>query len=164
MNVGKTITPRYTVTLKAPGFYMTPAAWHVRTSRYVRHADGKPTDANLASYVASFEASTGKGGVNAHLRPTTVEAAYITDQRTGTTVATYKADPLVDRSGGARRTLIVDALSLRGRLRPDLARDLIPKHARDVRVEHRYSDDRFHWVRLNGHTEATILKGWAKEG
>lgn len=85
-----TTTPTYTVTLRVPGFYFTPAAWRV-TSRTQIPADGRPTEANLARYVDSFEASTRLGGANAHLGATRVARAFITDQRTGHKVAEYTA-------------------------------------------------------------------------
>lgn len=55
-----------------------------------KHA-GRPTDANLAKYVAHFEASTAPGGCNEHLGRRVVWAAEVVDQLNGNAVrATYR--------------------------------------------------------------------------
>lgn len=73
------------MTVENPRHYYTPAAW---PSKHL----GRPTVANLARYVADFEASTLPGGVNAHLGPTRVVAARIlTNRGERREVATYAA-------------------------------------------------------------------------
>lgn len=52
--------------------------WLTRKTRY-SPAYGVPTDANLAAFVARYEASTRPGGCNVHLGPDVVLSAYITD-------------------------------------------------------------------------------------
>ncbi len=77
-------TPAYRVHLHVKGVHYTPAAWNSKHS-------GRPSDAALAAYVESFEASTRPGGVNAHLGPETVLSAKVIRQATGDVVATYAA-------------------------------------------------------------------------
>lgn len=78
------ITPTFRVELRVIGSHWTPAAWPTK------HA-GRPSDATLAAYVASLEASTRPGGVNAHLGETVVRTAKVVRQSTGDVVATYEA-------------------------------------------------------------------------
>jgi hypothetical protein len=87
--MGRSTTPRYVVEMSG-GF--TAAAWRVRQ-------DGRPTDANLARYVAGFEASTAPGGVNAHLGTTRVRSAKVRENSYGgEVVARYQA-PMFEAAG-----------------------------------------------------------------
>jgi hypothetical protein len=79
-----TRTPTYAVRLHVPGFAYTPMGWDCKRA-------GRPTEANLAAYVASFERSTQPGGVNAHLGAQKVKRAWITRQATGERVAEVQA-------------------------------------------------------------------------
>jgi hypothetical protein len=96
-------TSKYAVTLTAPGYAFTPSLWLVRR-------DGRPTDANLARYVASFEASTGPGGPNAHLGAQQMTSATVRvisavirlNQAGGSVVARYQAKP----AGGPLFTVV----------------------------------------------------------
>ena len=63
-------TPTYVVELTIPGTRNTPSAWNCKN-------DGRPTEANLANYVQTYERSTRPGGVNDHLGPETVTSARI---------------------------------------------------------------------------------------
>lgn len=81
--MGRTITPRYRVELRVPGFHFTPAGWDGK------HC-GRPSDASLRAYVLAFEASTQPGGINAHLGPTTIERARVVRQSDDTIVARYE--------------------------------------------------------------------------
>jgi hypothetical protein len=77
----------YAVDMTVPGYRYSPASWHCKRN-------GRPTAANLAAYVASFEASTMPGGVNAHLGATRVASARIRrNTYAGDTVATYAPAP-----------------------------------------------------------------------
>lgn len=58
-------------------------------------AHGKATEENLKAYVARFEASTRKDGVNAHLGVTVVAKAKIVDQRSGKVLVTYQGPSFV---------------------------------------------------------------------
>lgn len=72
----------------------TPAEWRTRARGQVP-AHGKPNAENLKAYIAKFEDSTKPGGVNAHLGVTVVFSAFIKDQRTGETLATYRGPSFV---------------------------------------------------------------------
>jgi hypothetical protein len=63
-------TTKYQVRLKVSGYGFPPMSWNCKR-------DGRPTAANLKKFVESFEASTRKGGANAHLGATTVSRAAI---------------------------------------------------------------------------------------
>ncbi len=67
----------------------TPAEWRTR-SRVNAPGYGKADPVNLAAYVARFEASTQKEGVNSHLGETVVMSAFIKDQRSGDILAVYR--------------------------------------------------------------------------
>jgi hypothetical protein len=94
--MGATRTPAWVVEIRTDGRGgYTPAPWNVR-SQPNRPGYGRPTDANLAAYVARFEASTRPGGVNAHLGAETVRRAWVRRNGawgTGETVARYEAAP-----------------------------------------------------------------------
>jgi len=64
----------------------TPAGWDSKRC-------GRPTDANLATYIEDFEASTLPGQCNEHLGRTTVHTAQIVRQATGERVALYAPSP-----------------------------------------------------------------------
>ena len=84
-------TPTYIVKIVDGKYSYTPSAWRV-TSRTQVAADGKPTAANLAKYVASVEASTQPGGCNAHLGATKIKwAAIYRNDGSMKTVAEYRA-------------------------------------------------------------------------
>ena len=62
--MGRTTTPKYAVHVRtSDGSHMTPIAWRVR-AQYGRPGDGMPTEANLAKWVAGYNASFEPGGVN----------------------------------------------------------------------------------------------------
>ena len=83
--MSRDVTSRYAVQVIVPGYRYSPACWNCRR-------DGRPTAANLARYVESFEASTRAGGCNAHLGETRVrEACVRVNEYAGTVVATYRA-------------------------------------------------------------------------
>jgi hypothetical protein len=80
-------SPTYVIEMTVPGYRYSPAPWNCRR-------DGRPTAANLAKHVASFEASTQPGQCNAHLGATRVASAKIRrNMLAGDTVATYTAKP-----------------------------------------------------------------------
>ena len=61
---------KYQVKIVVPGYFYPPASWNCRR-------DGRPTAANLAKFVESFEASTQPGQCNAHLGVTKVLSASV---------------------------------------------------------------------------------------
>jgi hypothetical protein len=82
--MGRVVTPKYAVEIEVRGgpWIFTPAAWH--------RSYGRPTVANLAAYVAKFEASTKPGGANDSLGVMVVSAARIKlNVLGGAVVATY---------------------------------------------------------------------------
>lgn len=82
--MGRSTTSTYSVTLRERGAAPLIMSWRCNES-------GRPTDENLAEYVARLEASTKPGGVNYH--PTVGEMvfhrAHIARQLTGEIVAEY---------------------------------------------------------------------------
>jgi len=68
--MGRTTTPKYSVTVSDGRYAWTPMGWDGR--RY-----GTPTDASLARYVADMNASFAPGGSNAHLGVTGLVAATV---------------------------------------------------------------------------------------
>jgi hypothetical protein len=85
MGMSQTLTSKYQVRIFSPAHNYSPASWNCRR-------DGRPTDANLARYVESFEASTRPGGVNAHLGETRILRAVIAvNEYGGDVVARYSA-------------------------------------------------------------------------
>lgn len=86
--MGRTVTPTFALTLRVPGFYMTPSGWDCKRQ-------GRPSDATLAAAVEMFEASTRPGGCNAHLGTTVVSSAKVVRQSTGDVVAEYRAAAFV---------------------------------------------------------------------
>lgn len=82
--MGKTVTPKYALHIMfASGAHgLHTLVWDF----------GRATDANLAAWVAKFDASMAPGGWNAHLGPDTVSHASIAlNYPGGRTVALYKA-------------------------------------------------------------------------
>lgn len=73
--MGRSTTPQYVIRTTDTGYVgNTPGVWK---SKYY----GKPTAANLAAYVATFNASLLPGGCNAHIGPEgALTEAYIIDQ------------------------------------------------------------------------------------
>lgn len=55
-------------------------------------ACGRPTDANLAKYVAGLIRSTSSGGANDHCEPFVVRHARIVRQGDDKTMATWRAE------------------------------------------------------------------------
>jgi hypothetical protein len=88
--MGRSIAVTYTVHLYVAGQFYTPSEWRVR-SRNNGPSYGKPTAANLANYVKTFEESTHGEGCNKHLGVQKVLRAEIIHQPTRTLVATYAA-------------------------------------------------------------------------
>jgi hypothetical protein len=84
--MGRTTTSTYAVRITVPGYQYSLTPWHCKES-------GRPTDANLARYVAAFEASTQPGGSNAHLGEQHVSSAYVkvNSGHDGAVVARYRA-------------------------------------------------------------------------
>jgi hypothetical protein len=89
--MGRVVVAKYAVEVEpetkvlGPHYRFTPAVW--RCAEY-----GRPTAANLAAYVAKFEASTAPGGYNEHLTPQKVSFARIKrNVAGGEIVATYVA-------------------------------------------------------------------------
>lgn len=85
----------YRVEMTVAGQRWTHSEWRVRSTRLTGRGHGKPTDANLACYVADMVASHLPGGANERcgrdLGIPDVRTARIIDQRTGEVVATYQA-------------------------------------------------------------------------
>ena len=78
-------TPTYVLHLFDGKYAYTPSGWSVKR-------DGRPTAANLATAIRSFENSTQPGGANAHLGATRILRATIKrNVYGGETVATYEA-------------------------------------------------------------------------
>ena len=82
----RTATSKYAVSITVPGYQYSLASWRCNES-------GRPTDANLARYVAAFEASTRPGGCNAHLGEQHVSSASVrvNSGTNGAVVARYQA-------------------------------------------------------------------------
>lgn len=71
---------------------MTPIEWRPRGRKLgcvTIPADGTPSADNIARWVAAFERSTRRGGVNAHLGAMTIGHAWIYDQERRLTLATW---------------------------------------------------------------------------
>lgn len=82
--MGRTITPMYTVRVAASDHYITPMAWPTKQA-------GRPTEENLAAFVAKYNESFAPGGVN-YLkgeRPVHIHSAQIVRTATGKTVVSY---------------------------------------------------------------------------
>lgn len=81
--MGRSYTPKYRVEMVLNNNARTfeTIAWD---KRY-----GRATKVNLEKLIASIEASTRLGGVNAHLGPKTYISATIVNQKTGDLVAFY---------------------------------------------------------------------------
>ena len=84
--MGRTFTPAHAVEFVVDRGYWTPMGWDAK------HA-GRPTVANLAAFVAGYEASTQPGGVNAHLGATRIlSARIVTNRGERREVAQYRAN------------------------------------------------------------------------
>jgi hypothetical protein len=83
-------TPKYVVKITDGRYSYTPMEWRV-FGRGLQKPDGKPTSANLAKFVQSYEASTQAGGSNAHLGATKIQTARIYNNLTGELVREYRA-------------------------------------------------------------------------
>lgn len=87
--MGRSVKVRFVVRMSQsplPGAttsYTEPTAWPTKYA-------GRPSDANLAAYIAKYEESTRPGGVNAHLGSRVVFKAEVVDQETGAVRATYR--------------------------------------------------------------------------
>jgi hypothetical protein len=83
--MGRTVTSKYAVSITVPGYSYGLASWRCQQS-------GRPTDANLARYVAEFEASTRPDGCNAHLGEQHVTSAHVKiNNYNGAVIARYRA-------------------------------------------------------------------------
>lgn len=82
--MGRSTTPRYRLELKGTGGTFPPQSWNKRAGGPLT-----PTDAELRRWVESFEASTRKGGSNAHLGPTVIWSAQVVRQKDGQVIARY---------------------------------------------------------------------------
>jgi len=93
--MGRSTTPAYRVELHAAECGLTPMAWNVRDHYQVK-GYGKPTPANLATFVKGLEDSFTPSGVNGHIgHPLTVQSARIIRQSTGEVVARYTGPAFV---------------------------------------------------------------------
>lgn len=84
--MGKSTTPTHAVHFVTNNGFWTPMAWR-------RTPCGNPTAANLALFVATLEAATQPGGVNAHLGPTKILHARIVQNRPGGVEVAAYGDP-----------------------------------------------------------------------
>lgn len=87
--MGRSTTPTFRVEMSESGLttgkrYRWQGAWNSKYS-------GRPSDKNLAAYVAAHEASTRSGGVNECLGPMKVNSAQVVRQSSGEVVATFTA-------------------------------------------------------------------------
>ncbi len=95
--MGRSKTPKYVVVMEGTGVNSTPIAWHVGVTEGNVPGYGKPTDANLAKYIAKYVESLKPGGANQHLMQaygTKVipnSARIVTNDGARTVVATWKA-------------------------------------------------------------------------
>ena len=90
--MGKSITPKYRVEIRTNSakWGITPMAWNGAQ-------DGRANAANLAKYVAGFNASTVAGGVNGHLDGLKITAATLIRQSDAEVIAEFPAPaPEVD--------------------------------------------------------------------
>jgi hypothetical protein len=88
------VTVEMTTTCATGTHRTTAMEWRTR-ARGQAPAYGRPTAENLKAYVEHFEASTKEGECNSHLGVTVVFSAFIKDQRTGETLATYRGPSFV---------------------------------------------------------------------
>lgn len=87
--MGKDRAIRFTVHYVVDHGVWTPGEWRVRTRGQVK-GYGMPTDRNLRTHCRLLSASTLGGGANEHLGPTKVLKAWVVDNQTGDTVASYE--------------------------------------------------------------------------
>jgi hypothetical protein len=64
----------------------------------------------------------------------------------------------IDLSHGAARTIDVPAEALRHRLRPDLARALVPEGAVTATIEFQFADSEQVFGRVAGHTGVAVRR------
>lgn len=90
--MGRSTTPAYRVEFEtAAPIALTPMAWRVRDDGLAK-GFGKPTDANLATFVEDLNASFDPGGVNEHVgQDAKATGARIVRQRDDQVVATWRA-------------------------------------------------------------------------
>jgi hypothetical protein len=75
--MGRTRAIRFVVNVTPVTGYQTPSEWQTKFA-------GRPSDANLAKWVALYHESLAPGGVNAHIGPSgRLVAATVIDQHTG---------------------------------------------------------------------------------
>ncbi len=87
--MGRSTTPPYRIEIVGKSGMPCKMAWRLQ-AQYGIPGYGKPTNANLAKWVAGFNESMQPGGANAHVNDP-VQTAKLVRQSSGETVATYTA-------------------------------------------------------------------------